>query len=171
MAGRIFQIMECLVEADGVTHTARTFDTLLAPEGVERGILTLYAAPALRAEARPLESVTWQHGDAVVVHLWGPSRLESVLASFRGPKAIYFHNITPPEFFPVGSASHRETLAGWEQLPRLAQQADLWLAPSAFNLAVLEERARCRRPGYVIPPAVDAAEGRARPADPVRLAT
>lgn len=169
MAGRIFQVVECLAEADGVSHTARTFATLLGADGVEPDIATLYASPALRGEATPLESIVWQPGDAIVVHVWGPSRLESLLQSFRGPRALYFHNITPPEFFPAGSASHRETRAGWEQLPRLAELADIWLAPSAFNLAALAEHVRCRRPQHVIPPVVDTTEERARVADPAHL--
>jgi len=169
MGGRIFQVAECLAEGDGVSNIARAFDVLLADDGVERGILTLYSPPALEAAARPLDEIGWSRTDAVIVHVWGASRLEGFLTRFPGRKAIYFHNITPSEFFPAGSLSHRETRAGWEQIARLAVLADLWLAPSAFNLATLEGRTSTRRPQHVVPPPIDIDVERARPADPARL--
>src|SRR5439155_7292518 len=156
---------------DGVSNMARAFAPLLAANGAERQIVTLHTHETLRAETIPFESIVWRPEDAVIVHVWNTTRLEAFLRAFPGRKAIFFQNITPPEFFEPGSECCRETEAAWRQLPRLAELADIWLAPSAFNLSALAAVARTPRPRYVVPAPVDPRQERARPVDPGRLAT
>lgn len=170
MAGRVFQILEAVNYGDAASSMAFAFAPFLAAQGVEPALVSLHAHEALRDQTRPFESIVWRDDDAVIVHLVGHTRLQRFLASFPGRKAIYFHNITPPEFFTPGTFRYRETRAGWLQLPRVADLADVWLAPSAYNLAVLGELGVAPRPGHVVPPPIDPQMEQARPADERRLA-
>jgi glycosyltransferase involved in cell wall biosynthesis len=165
MPRRVFQVVECLDEGDGASAVARALAALAADDGLERPILAAYAHPALRAETLPLDAVALRPDDAVILHVWGPSRLADFFARVPGRKALYFHNITPPAFFPPGTLAFRETETAWRQLRRLAALADVWLAESAFNLAALAAHAGGERPPFVIPPPIDPARERALPAD------
>lgn len=168
--GRVFQVMECLIDGDGVSNVVRGFAPVLAALGAERPILTLHADQALRGETLPFNSVDLTPEDAVIVHLWGATQLEPFLRTFPGRKAIFFHNITPPDFFPPGSVAHRATSAGLSQLVRLVDLPDMWLAPSAYNLACLARSGRTSgRPQHVIPYIADTQVERDRPADIRRL--
>jgi len=163
MSGRVFQIMEALDHGDGVSDMVRAFVPVLTKHGVERAILTLHAHDAVRAETLPFESVTWRPGDAVIVHVWNYTNMETFLRTFPGRKAIYFNNITPPDFFEPGTAAHTATRAGWDQLPHLVELADMWLAPSAYNLAAVRAVGRAPHRERVIPPLIDAHEEQTRP--------
>jgi glycosyltransferase involved in cell wall biosynthesis len=103
--------------------------------------------------------------DALILHVSGPSDLEPFLQQFPGRVAMYFHNITPPTFFRPGSGGWAETRRGRAQLPRLAARADVWLAPSAFNLATLQQCVHRPRPAMIVPPPIDPARERVQPGD------
>jgi len=163
MGGRVFQVIDTLDARDGTSEVARIYAPILAACGAEPSILTLRTHESIRAETRPLESVVWRRDDAAIVHIRGFTRLERFLETFPGRKAIYFQNITPPEFFASGSLRYRETRAGWTQVPRLAELADVWLAPSRYNLAALASLAPASRPQRVVPPPIDPGVERGRP--------
>src|SRR5439155_3845284 len=165
----VFQIVDRLDTGSGASEVARAFTPILAGCGVERSILALHADEAVRAETRPLHSVVWSRDDAAIVHIWGFTRLERLFETFPGRKAIYFHNITPPEFFAPPTLRYRETRAGWTQVPHLGELADVWTAPSAYNLGALASLSPASRPARVIPPPIDPEAERARPVSMGRL--
>jgi L-malate glycosyltransferase len=171
MRGRVFQIVESLERGDGVSNIALGFAPLLAELGAEPRILVANAHPTLRAQTLPFESIEWRPDDTVIVHVWGYTRFARFLRAFSGRKAIYFHNITPPEFFAPGSLSHRSTRAGWEQLPALVGLADMWVAPSAYNLAAVAAVGGAPRRQQVIAPPIECDAERSRPFDARRLAS
>jgi glycosyltransferase involved in cell wall biosynthesis len=170
VSGRVFQVMECLVEGDGVSRIARDFAPLLAELGAEPRILALRADESLRAQTMPFHEVAFRADDTVIVHVWGPTELEGFLRGFRGRKLIYFHNITPPEFFPIGTAVHRRTQAGWAQVARLVALGDLWLAPSWYNLGCVDALGHPPRRKRVIPPVIETMDARGVSADARTLA-
>ena len=170
MSGRIFQVMEYLDYGDGVSNVVRAFAPLLVEHGAERSILTMKAHQAVRHETQPFNSVKWSPDDAVIVHVWGPTQLEGFLRTFPGRKAVYFHNITPPDFFEHDRGLRLTTQAGWCQLPRLANLADMWLGPSAYNLKVLSALGVTPRRQRVIPPPIDPRVEYSRPVNAGRLA-
>src|SRR6185295_17213170 len=169
MGGRLFQLVDHLDAGDGVSNVVRAFVPLLAAAGAERPVVVRHATDAVHAETRPLEVIRWQRDDAVVVHLYGWTRLQGFLEGFPGRKLLYFHNVTPPGHFAAGSVLRRMTAAGWTQVPRLAELADVWAAPSAFSLRALAALAPSTRPAFVVPPPIDAELERTRPADAGRL--
>lgn len=170
MGGRLFQLVDHLDTGEGVSNVVRAFVPMLAAAGGEWPVVVRHATDAVRAETRPLESVRWRRDDAVIVHVYGWTRLQRFLEGFPGRKLLYFHNVTPPAHFSRGSVLRRMTAAGWTQVPRLTELADVWAAPSAFNLRALAALAPAARPAYVLPPPIDAEVERARPADARRLA-
>jgi glycosyltransferase involved in cell wall biosynthesis len=170
IVGRVFQIMECLVEADGVSRMARDFAPLLGDLGAEPRILTLDPPSSLRDETMPLDAVGFRADDTILFHVWGPTRLEPFLRAFPGRRVLFFNNVTPPHFFPEGSDVRRSTAAGWAQLPRLVALGDTWLAPSQYNfdcLAAIGARpARTR----IVPPVIERMDSRGIVPDPATLA-
>jgi glycosyltransferase involved in cell wall biosynthesis len=170
MAGRIFQIVEHLRDGDGVSLVARRLAALLAASGGETQILVQHADPGVRPETTPIGRIVWHADDVAVVHVSGPTVLAPLLARIPARVVLYFHNITPPEFFAPGSGLAHYTRRGWDELPRLAGAADAWVAPSAYNLRALEETSGTRRPSWVIPPPIDLLAERAAPLDALRLA-
>jgi len=170
MSGRVFQVVEHLRDGDGVSLVARRFVPLLAPLGGEGPILVRRADAAVRGETAPVDAVAWRADDVAVVHVSGHSALEPLVSRLPARVALYFHNITPPEFFGPGGGLAEYTRRGWAQLPRLARAADAWFAPSAYNLRALEAASGTTRPSHVIPPPCDPAAERAAPLDALRLA-
>jgi glycosyltransferase involved in cell wall biosynthesis len=166
MPGRVIQLVEHLRGADGVGDVARRLASLFDAAD----IFSLSVDAASRADGRLVAAFDPGPDDVVLLQLAGMTELEALFTRLSAPRAIYFENITPPGFFEPGTTLHALTAAGWVQLARLAEAADVWLAPSAFNLASLAERCRARRPAYVAPPAIDPAAERARPVDGRRLA-
>jgi len=161
MRGRVVQVVERLGSADGVGDVVRRVSALLSTE-----VLDVSAD----ADGRLLEAFEPGPDDVVILEVAGPSALEASFARLRAPRALHFHNITPPGFFEPGTTIREVTAAGWAQVGRLAEAADVWLVSSAFNLAALASTCPVRRPAYVVPPPIDAALERARPFDERRLA-
>ncbi len=169
MGGRVFQIVRHLAYGDGVCEIARGFVPLLAGRSGGGSILAETADPRLRHEAGPLAEVDWRPDDLAVVHVAGATGLTEFVARCPARKALFFHNITPPELLRPGTRIHGECRQGWEELPFIAARADLWLAVSAFNLEQLATRTGLSRPGFVVPPVIDLSVERAREPDSVRL--
>jgi glycosyltransferase involved in cell wall biosynthesis len=168
--GRVFQIMEHLVYGDGVSRMARDFAPLLATLGGEPRIVVVEADERLRSETMPLDPTAFRPDDTAIVHVWGPTRLERFVREFPGRLVLYFQNVTPPEFFPAGSPARDSTAAGLAQLPRLAERASAWVAPSAYSLRDLGARAGCVRPSWVVPPVIEAMDAHGVVADAPTLA-
>jgi glycosyltransferase involved in cell wall biosynthesis len=168
--GRVFQMMECLVEHDGVSRMARDFAPLLAELGAEPRILTVDADASLRDETMPLDAVTFRSDDTLLFHVWGPTRLEGFLRAFPGRRLIYFNNVTPPHFFPEGSDLRRSTAAGFAQLPGLVALGDPWLVPSQYNLDCLEAIGAPPRRSRIVPPVIERMDARGVVPDPATLA-
>jgi glycosyltransferase involved in cell wall biosynthesis len=169
LRGRIVQIVRHLAYGDGVCEVARGFVPVLASRGGVGSIFVETADPRLRAEARPLADVDWRPDDVAVLHVAGATGLGEFFARCPARKAIFFHNITPPELLLPGTRIYAECRRGWEELPFIAAHADLWLAVSAFNLEQLAARTGLDRPRWVVPPVIDVAKERARQPDPGRL--
>src|SRR5262245_48921614 len=75
--GRLFQIMEYLIPGDGVSNVARDLAPVVAALGGEPRIVTLYADEAVRKETIPFDSIAFRPDDTAIVHVWGPTQLET----------------------------------------------------------------------------------------------
>ena len=155
---RLFQVMEALQPRDAVSRIARTNAPILEELGGERPIMALFAESRVRAETGRLRSVRFRSNDAAIFHYWGFSRLERLIADFPGPKAIHYHNITPPRFFPPRSLHFEMTTRGYAQLDRIADLFDLVVGDSRYNLDEFARHLSAPKPMLCVYPVVDTQE-------------
>jgi glycosyltransferase involved in cell wall biosynthesis len=92
----------------------------------------------------------------LIFHFWGYTELEDFLRSYEGPKAIHYHNITPPHYFSPQSRQFQMTTRGYELLQRIADWFDLITGDSNYNLAEYARFLTRPKPTLWIPPVVEA---------------
>lgn len=164
-AGRVLQVMEALDYGDAVSNITRRNAQLLAELGQSRTVLSVFADPRVAAEATPIKEFEWRSDDAVICHYWNYSHLEDFFRFFRGPKAIHYHNMTPPHYFAPGSRAQQTTQWGYDQLARIADWFDLVIGDSEFNLVEYARFLSQPKPTLCIPPVVEAEAVAAGPFD------
>jgi glycosyltransferase involved in cell wall biosynthesis len=81
-----------------------------------------------------------------------------VLRATKGPRALYYHNITPPEYFPAGSAARSMTQQGYEQLRNSMHLFDIIVGDSCYNISELKKINDFDLPAFHIYPVVEADE-------------
>jgi glycosyltransferase involved in cell wall biosynthesis len=93
--------------------------------------------PALDSEVYPLDHYAGDPDAAIVFHFsLGVDRLERVL-ELPDRKVLWYHNITPPDFFPAGSPLRRLARLGKTQLRRIAKTCPAAIADADFGRADL----------------------------------
>jgi glycosyltransferase involved in cell wall biosynthesis len=167
---RVHQIMETLSYGDAVSNITRDNSRLLKDLGYETRIFAQNTDPRVAKQASPLRDLDAASETPVIIHYWGFSALEEFIETYRGPRAVYFHNITPAQYFDPHSPSFELTNRGYSQLRRIAGLFDLVLAPSLFDLVEYSEHLLQPRPTLCVPPLVDAETIRRRPVDKSKLA-
>lgn len=166
---RIFQVMEAMVIGDAVTKITLKNADLFHEMGVGGSILSVHASPQLANKVYPVDQFDSGANAALIYHYWNYSHLEDFIRNFQGPKAIHFHNITPPEFFSPEAPGYEATSRGYEQLPGMINLFDLLIGDSSYNLEVCRPFLNGPKPAIVVPPVVEAEEVRARPYDAALL--
>ena len=154
---RVFQVMEALDTGDAVSSITLRSADVLREMGAGGSILGLYAHPDIEDRILPVGSFDPEANAALIFHYWNYSRLEGFIRRFRGPKAIYFHNITPPHYFTPGSVAFRNTRRGYAQLARIASCFDLIIGHSQYNLSVISRYLNKKTLGIHIYPVIDIA--------------
>lgn len=152
---RVFQVMEALDTGDAVSSITLRSADVLREIGAGGSILGLYAHPDIENRILPVSSFNPEANAALIFHYWNYSRLEGFIRRFRGPKAIYFHNITPPRYFTPGSVAFHNTRRGYAQLARIASCFDLIIGHSRYNLSVISRFLHKETPGMHIYPVID----------------
>jgi glycosyltransferase involved in cell wall biosynthesis len=150
---------------DGVSNIIRRNAALLPQVGGQSISLAKYAHEAVAHEVTPFNQARVRADDGLVFHYWGYSELEEFLQSHQGPKAIYYHNITPSEYFPTGSHQYQMCHQGYQQLARIVDWFDLIIGVSNYNITELARFLSGPRPTLHIPPVVEAEVIRAAPFD------
>ncbi len=166
---RVFQVMEALDVGDAVSTIALRNAELLRQMHAGGTILSQYQHPDLAGKSRSVDHFDIEFNSALIFHYWNFSYLESFVRSYPGPKAIHFHNITPPEFFSPGSPGFEATTRGYEQLPAMLNLFDLLIGDLTYNLETCRPYLEGPRPGIVVPPVIEAEEVRAKPYDGLLL--
>ena len=162
--------MEGLDIGDSVSNITRRNADLLADIGVATHILARYAHSSLQHASLPPEHALAVPGSGLIFHYWGYNGLLWMLDALRGPKAMHYHNITPPHFFPSDTALYHNTARGYEQLRQIVDRFDLVIGDSRYNIAELAPFMAEPRPSLAIYPAIDAGEIRTQPFDHELLA-
>lgn len=154
-AKRVFQVMEALDYGDAVSNIATLNAEVLAELGGERAVLSLHADPRVRDKTKRLNASAVHPDDAIIFHYWNYSQLEGFIRTFRGPKAIHYHNITPPHYFSPQSVCFQTTASGYEQLHRIANCFDLIIGDSNYNLSEYARFLSRPKPTICIHPSVE----------------
>lgn len=170
--GTVNQFVPCLLPMDAVGNHTLGVRAALDRAGVRNDIWAIAIHPTLDAYGRPYQEfgrgngVASRRGVAIYEAASVAGNLVDFFLGLRGPKAIYYHNLTPPEFFePFDPEIARGLRQAQREVELVAGASKVGIAASAFNAAELE---RLGVPDVtVIPPYL--APRRPREADPDRL--
>lgn len=129
----IYQAMEALDFGDAVSnitldHAKRLQQLRQPPE-----ILSRFTHEQVQAATACLQKAIQVEDAGLIFHYWNYNHSTWLLSALRGPKAIYYHNITPAECFPVNSAAYKQSLAGYKQLKQIIHHFDLIIGDSRYN--------------------------------------
>ncbi len=163
--GQLFQVMEALDVGDAVSTIARRNAALLSEQGQPQTVLARYSHKQVIGETRPLHTLFGHPRAALLFHYWGYNSSAWLLKTHRGPKAIYYHNITPPAFFPADSEQHLLLRQGYGQLAAIADLFDLIVGVSRFNNRDLARSLSAPKPALHLYPVIDRREIAAAPYD------
>jgi len=149
------QVMEALDVGDAVSSITRRNAGLLAQLGQPADILARFRHEQLLHEVRPLHSALGRPDLALLFHYWGFNSSAWLLKAHRGPKAVHYHNITPPEFFEPGSDLRAQTERGYAQLAAIAGCFDLVVGVSRYNVREFSRYLSAPRPALHLYPVID----------------
>jgi len=165
----IYQVMEALDVGDAVSDITRRNATLLAEFGEPSTILTRHIRPPIAHETRPCEVALETPDCALIFHYWGYNTSTWLLQAVRGRKAVHYHNITPPEYFERGSPLQREMTDGYRQLAEIADDFDLVIGDSRYNVREFARHTSGLQPRLHLHPVVEPDEITAAPYDTALL--
>jgi glycosyltransferase involved in cell wall biosynthesis len=152
MAKVIYQTMEALDVGDAVSNITRGHAERMQRLGQPTEILTRFAHEHVRHETAPLQKVLQTEQSGLIFHYWNYNSTTWLLSAMRGPKAIYYHNITPPTCFSPDSPSYQLSLAGYQQLKSIINNFDLIIGDSQYNIDELGQLLQKPLPSIVIYP-------------------
>ena len=167
----IYQVMEAMDIGDAVSSIARRNAALLAELGQPAAVLAQYAHPDIGHETRPCHEALATPDCGLIFHYWGQNSSTWMLQVLRGRKAVHYHNITPPHFFPRDSDLFRSTTAGYAQLRQIADAFDLILGDSEYNVEEFCRYTTRPKPTLHLYPVVDQTTIRTAPPDRALLET
>ena len=151
----IYQVMEALDVGDAVSNITRYNAQLLSGMKQPSTILSRYTHPDLKKETRPIHhSLTTPHC-GIIFHYWGYNTSTWLIQALRGPKAIHYHNITPPHYFPTNSEAHHAMKRGYNQLSMIADRFNLIIGDSQYNITELSPYINTSKPSLPIYPVID----------------
>lgn len=160
----VHQFLPTLGFRDAVaSHTLET-QRAVAEAGFRGGIWAEDVHPELRRRARPytdyLRLRAARRRDNVLLYQasTGSHGIVDFFLEQPGPKTLYYHNITPPEFFEPYDPAAAATLArGREELKMLVERVPVAMSASEFNARELSELGASQV--AVIPPYLSRALG------------
>lgn len=152
---KIYQVMESLDYGDAVSTITIRNAEILEGLGQPREVLSRYAHDAVRHYTQPRHKILTDPYAHLIFHFWHYSHSTWMLSSAQGRKALYYHNITPPEFFDADSATHKMIKKGYEQLEKITDRFNLLIGDSLYNIQQLTPYLTSPRPGIVIHPVIE----------------
>ena len=167
----VYQVMEAMDVGDAVSNIARRNAALLADLGQPGAVLARHAHPSIRRETRPCHEALATPDCGLIFHYWGQNSSTWMLYVLRGRKAVHYHNITPPHFFPRRSDLFRAAMRGYAQMRQIADAFDLILGDSEYNVEEFCRYITQPKPTLHLYPVVDRTTIRAVPPDPKLLET
>jgi glycosyltransferase involved in cell wall biosynthesis len=162
-ARRVDQVLPWIESADAISNYALQLRDHLRERGYASDIWVEARGSAIDARARAFEPHAVARANAILYHHSIGTELTELVAALDVPKALIYHNVTPPAFY----ADYRPALAyaleaGAGALPAIAAAFDRVIAVSDYNAAGL--RAAGMTNVETIPVIVDAGRFGAAPA-------
>jgi glycosyltransferase involved in cell wall biosynthesis len=166
----VYQVVEALDVGDAVSNIARRNSAFMAELGQPAEILARYVHPDICGETQPLDTALSTPDCGQIFHYWNYNISTSLPHAVRGRKAVYYHNITPPEYFSPGSHQAVWSARAYAQIAQIADAFDLVIGVSRFNIAELVRHLSRPKPTLHVYPVVEAAEIESAPVDAELLA-
>ncbi len=155
--GRIDQVLTGFDLGDAISEEALTIQRWLRSHGWLSDIVAQYIQGPLRSACVPWRTGLVNPSAGIIYHHSIGSEIATDAIAHPGPKALIYHNITPPKFFTAYKPELAKMLQdGLDHLPSAcASFPHLW-ADSAFNARELAVAAG--RPVEVLPLSVPPAK-------------
>ena len=143
----IHQIHEDSAYGDGITNGMFFVQRILLEAGYQSDIFCGNVDPRLAYVIRPISEFEDSEDNLVFFHYSLGTSRDDWYSSLKGPRVLFYHNITPHEFFPEGSSLNHFSKCGRTQLRRWGWEFETKvfvgaIADSEFNAAEL------RREGF-----------------------
>jgi glycosyltransferase involved in cell wall biosynthesis len=136
----IHQLLPNLDYGDAISNQAAFIRELLCEMGFRSEIFVQHIDERMSALGKPFEPGAIRRNDAVIYHHSIGSALTANALRHPGPKALVYHNITPPSFFEPWDQSFAKLLeTGRRDLARLASSFPVSCGDSAYNAKELRE--------------------------------
>lgn len=163
---RIDQVVTGFDVGDAISEEAVAIRAWLRGQGHESDIVAQYIHEKLTNECIQWKPGLVQRDRGLIYHHSIGAEINAEAIAHPGPKALIYHNITPPAFFaPYKPDLARLLQSGLDDLPKAASSFPHLLADSAFNAHELERAAG--RPAKVLPLPVPPAKWAVAPDQPL----
>lgn len=157
-SGRVFQIMNCLTDKDGVSNTTIGYDQIFKHEGLVTQILGTWATERVKYLQAPIENYQFTESDLILYHYWNFCEKGDFFNDlFLPKKVLFFHNFTPPNFFEKDDAAYEATSKGFQQLP-LLDGFDVYVCHTKYSAEIIKQALKSPITTFIIPPVIDKTE-------------
>lgn len=133
----IHQFNVVSVIGDGVTQSMLFTRHLLRQLGFDSEIFCADIAPELAGEIRPMASYPDEPENILLLHHALGHNYDYWVEALKSRLIMVYHNITPPEYFPLGSPTRRYCELGREQLASWRGRFIGAIGDSALNTSEL----------------------------------
>ena len=132
---RIIQVLDALDYGDGVSNDVINKKHLLKKMGYDTEIYSKWCDERVLDERLDINLLATSSEDIIIHHYSGESNIISKVLNQRGKKILFYHNITPEEFWDDGEFAKK----GIRQLETLGVKYDYIGGDSKFNIKDLRE--------------------------------
>jgi glycosyltransferase involved in cell wall biosynthesis len=137
---RVDQLTPTFDSHDAISDEAVFVRDALRASGFQSMIYSPHIAPQAATKAAAYLPDCVRDADVVIYHFGIGSRISDDIAHFRNRRALWYHNITPAEYYRQYSPIMANLLdAGRRQLEALTPHVDTLIADSAFNARELAQ--------------------------------
>ena len=135
----IHQLLPCLVEGDAISNQTLAIQDYLRSQGYHSQIFAVqHVAPGLAMRAKIYRSGNIPANAGLIFHHSIGCRCSQYAHQHPGPKAMIYHNLTPPQYFAAYNPHlERLLIQGRQELHQLASSFSVAVGDSSYNVADL----------------------------------
>ncbi|API86351.1 glycosyltransferase [Francisella uliginis] len=133
LLGRVIQIHESMDVGDGVSKQILSLHKIFQKLGYTSEIYAKYINPLVGVEIKDVNNLCADAEDIVIFHYSSYSSIYQELFLGNTTKILLYHNITPAEYFKVGSDLYNSCKRGREQLQKIVLDFHYYIGVSQYN--------------------------------------